>query len=213
VRTPERGSHSSGTMLAHRLAQPTRMTGLETGCSPRFRVNPCHPYSVLLPVGFTMPSLSPATRWALTPPFHPYPANSAAPKRAVQQAGRYPFCGTFPGVAPAGRYPAPCFRGARTFLTLPPFGIGKARLPGQLASGEIVEMDQECQKKAQRRFTSGNSPQNPTHRHHPESCRGRGVRHRDGRSRRSFSPPHRSRRTERQLVQNRPSRLRGSRSA
>ena len=26
------------------------------------------------------------------------------------------FCGTFPGVAPAGRYPAPCFRGARTFL-------------------------------------------------------------------------------------------------
>ena len=30
--------------------------------------------------------------------------------------GRYPFCGTFPGVAPAGHYPAPCFRGARTFL-------------------------------------------------------------------------------------------------
>jgi len=26
------------------------------------------------------------------------------------------FCGTVPGVAPAGRYPAPCFRGARTFL-------------------------------------------------------------------------------------------------
>src|SRR3546814_236712 len=31
-------------------------------------------------------------------------------------AGRFAFCGTFPGVAPAGRYPAPCFRGARTFL-------------------------------------------------------------------------------------------------
>ena len=30
--------------------------------------------------------------------------------------GRFAFCGTFPGVAPAGRYPAPCFRGARTFL-------------------------------------------------------------------------------------------------
>ena len=27
------------------------------------------------------------------------------------------FCGTFPRVAPAGRYPAPCFRGARTFLS------------------------------------------------------------------------------------------------
>jgi len=30
--------------------------------------------------------------------------------------GRFAFCGTFPGVAPAGRYPAPCFHGARTFL-------------------------------------------------------------------------------------------------
>jgi hypothetical protein len=29
---------------------------------------------------------------------------------------RCTFCGTFPGVAPAGRYPAPCLRGARTFL-------------------------------------------------------------------------------------------------
>ena len=31
-------------------------------------------------------------------------------------AGRSAFCGTFPGVAPAGRYPAPFFHGARTFL-------------------------------------------------------------------------------------------------
>ena len=29
---------------------------------------------------------------------------------------RFAFCGTFPGVAPAGCYPAPCLRGARTFL-------------------------------------------------------------------------------------------------
>ncbi len=29
------------------------------------------------------------------------------------------FCGTFPRVAPAGRYPAPCFHGARTFLPSP----------------------------------------------------------------------------------------------
>ena len=26
------------------------------------------------------------------------------------------FCGTFPGVAPGGRYPPPCPAGARTFL-------------------------------------------------------------------------------------------------
>ena len=34
-------------------------------------------------------------------------------------AGRSAFCGTVPGVAPAGRYPAPCSRGARTFLPRP----------------------------------------------------------------------------------------------
>ena len=34
---------------------------------------PCRPYSVLLPVGFALPRLLPAVRWALTPPFHPYP--------------------------------------------------------------------------------------------------------------------------------------------
>src|SRR5512132_3362790 len=31
----------------------------------------CRPYLVLLPVGFTVPSPSPATRCALTAPFHP----------------------------------------------------------------------------------------------------------------------------------------------
>ena len=31
-------------------------------------------------------------------------------------ARRFAFCGAFPGVAPAGPYPAPCLRGARTFL-------------------------------------------------------------------------------------------------
>ncbi len=38
----------------------------------------------------------------------------ASPERGPD--GRFAFCGTFPGVAPAGRYPAPCVRGARTFL-------------------------------------------------------------------------------------------------
>ena len=90
-------------------------------CAPR------RPYSVLLPVGFALPPLLPAARWALTPPFHPYPASASARRpcppmrspaasRAEPQAGRFIFCGTFPGVAPAGRYPAPFLRGARTFL-------------------------------------------------------------------------------------------------
>ena len=67
------------------------------------------PYLVLLPVGFTVPSPSPATRCALTAPFHPHP-------QAGGPGGQTALCGTFPGVAPAGHYPAPCFRGARTFL-------------------------------------------------------------------------------------------------
>ena len=31
-------------------------------------------------------------------------------------AGRFVFCGAFPGVTPAGRYPAPFLHGVRTFL-------------------------------------------------------------------------------------------------
>ena len=36
-----------------------------------------------------------------------------------QEDGRSVFCGAIPGVAPAGRYPAPYLRGARTFLQPP----------------------------------------------------------------------------------------------
>ena len=49
--------------------QPTRMTGLEN----RLERTPRHPYLVLLPVGFAVPSLLPGPRCALTAPFHPYP--------------------------------------------------------------------------------------------------------------------------------------------
>ena len=64
------------------------------------------PYSALLPVGLAMRGLLPAPRWALTPPFHPCPRGR----------GRSVLCGAFPGVAPAGRYPAPLPCGVRTFL-------------------------------------------------------------------------------------------------
>ena len=77
----------------------------ETG-SERPRGRPCRPYSVLLPAGLAMPPPLPEARCALTAPFHPYPFEN----------GRFDLCGAFPGVAPAGRYPAPCLHGARTFL-------------------------------------------------------------------------------------------------
>ncbi len=70
----------------------------------------CLPYSVLLPVGFAVPPMLPPARCALTAPFRPYHGP------IKYGAWRYNFCGTFPGVAPAGSYPAPFLAGARTFL-------------------------------------------------------------------------------------------------
>jgi len=46
---------------------------------------------------------------------------------------RFAFCGTVPGVAPAGRYPAPCFSKARTFLPAREAG----RPSGHLAGGGV----------------------------------------------------------------------------
>ncbi len=61
------GDHSSRAGIAPGLKQPTRTVSAEIclgDCSPR------RPYSVLLPVGFTMPSPLPGPRCALTAPFH-----------------------------------------------------------------------------------------------------------------------------------------------
>src|SRR5690606_37460373 len=65
-----------------------------------------HPYSVLLPVGFTLPLLLPVARWALTPPFHPYPAC-----RAVFSLWHFPWG------RPRRPLAGTVFPGARTFLT------------------------------------------------------------------------------------------------
>src|SRR5258708_22319091 len=99
--------HSSGAPGTERRARPSRATTRKpaAGCPA------CRPYWVLLPVGFAVPRPLLVARCALTAPFHPYLPGKPA-RRSV-------LCGTFPRVAPAGRYPAPCFRGARTFLTAP----------------------------------------------------------------------------------------------
>jgi hypothetical protein len=70
-----------------------------------------------------------------------------APRRA---RWRFPFCGTFPRVAPAGRYPAPCFRGARTFLPRP---CGRRRPSGRLARGNMARPG--CGRKARSSAGSG----------------------------------------------------------
>ena len=58
-----------------------------------------------LTVGFTMPCPLPITRCALTAPFHPY-----------RETRRFVFCCTGRRITPPGRYPAPSFQKARTFL-------------------------------------------------------------------------------------------------
>src|SRR3984885_4396528 len=46
----------------------------------------------------------------------PLPSCFTASRLAIR---RFAFCGAFPGVTPAGRYPAPYPYGARTFLRFP----------------------------------------------------------------------------------------------
>jgi hypothetical protein len=69
-------------------------------------------YLALLRLGVTVPPLLPAARWALTPPFHPYPSRPR-PLRAVSFLWPCPSpCGAqaLPGSLPCG---------ARTFLGRP----------------------------------------------------------------------------------------------
>ena len=59
-----RDGHSSGTLVAERLARPTRTAA--GNCH-------CRPYLVLLPVGLAVPPSLPKARCALTAPFQPCP--------------------------------------------------------------------------------------------------------------------------------------------
>jgi len=124
-----------GRPLPGRLTRPTRMAARKPARTRRF----CHPYLVLLPVGFALPPPLPAARCALTAPFHPCRPIAAQAARGLAVC----FCGTFPGVAPAGRYPAPCFHGARTFL---PRLMAKAAIR---PSGAAIETWVSAQVKCQ----------------------------------------------------------------
>ena len=123
VLSPRKGDdHSSGTSVTGRLLHPTR-----TATRKRVGVA-CRPYSGLLPVGFAVPRPLPARAVRSYRTLSPLPAFS--PKGSN---GRFAFCGTFPRVAPAGCYPAPCFHGARTFLPPAGFPIAGRRSSDRLA--------------------------------------------------------------------------------
>ena len=90
-----RDGHSSGTMFAHCLEQPTRTASLTTPCGVialRRTFPRCRPYSVLLPVWFAMPFPLPDPRCALTAPFHPYCAKAPREQwRAVRSLWHCPW--------------------------------------------------------------------------------------------------------------------------
>ena len=111
-------------------------------------LRPCdrgRPYSVLLPVGFTVPPPLPGVRCALAAPFRPCPRDAFRFLR-----GRFVFCGTVPGVALAGCWPAPHSRGARTFLcrfattaAVRPSGKRRDACAGAAASSSIRHLSGE----------------------------------------------------------------------
>jgi hypothetical protein len=67
------------------------------------------PYLTLHRMGFTMPTPSPGSRWALTPPFHPY-------RRAANDTTAVYFLWHFPSAFAAWALPSILLCGARTFL-------------------------------------------------------------------------------------------------
>ena len=103
--------HSSGTPVAERLARPTRAAARKPACGPKPDVPPLFG----LAPGGVCPATT-VTGSAVRSYRTLSPLPFCAPGMASCIEGRFAFCGTFPGVAPAGCYPAPCFRGARTFL-------------------------------------------------------------------------------------------------
>ena len=102
--------HSSRGPVARPLERPTRTAVRKPTCGLR------HVPSLF--------GLAPGGVYPATPvaggAVRSYRTLSPLPERV----GRFAFCGTFPGVASAGNYPAPCFRGARTFLSPPAAGSG-----------------------------------------------------------------------------------------
>ena len=98
--------HSSRAAVAGRLARPTRTTGPETGlpaaagASSLLGLAPGGVYRAVAVAGAAVRSYRTLS---------PSPAGRSP-------GGQTALCGTFPRVTPAGHYPAPCFRGARTFL-------------------------------------------------------------------------------------------------
>jgi len=94
-----RDGHSSRPAVAGRLKQPTRAT-----IRRRIQGFPC-----VAPIRF-------CSQWGLPCRSCCHARGALLPHHFTLTLRRFVFCGAFPRVTPAGSYPAPCLRGARTFL-------------------------------------------------------------------------------------------------
>ena len=95
-----------GPCVAAGLEQPTRTTAWKQARGGR---PPQSPLCGLAPGGVCHAACVSARAVRSYRTLSPLPPFLAKRRRSA-------LCGTFPGVAPAGRYPAPYFHGARTFL-------------------------------------------------------------------------------------------------
>src|SRR4051794_34328366 len=117
-------------MFAHCLEHPTRTASLTLPCGV-FALQ--RTARVAVPIRFCsrwgLPCrLRCRRRGALLP--HLFTLTAWAFLRVRGVPGRRSvLCGTFPRLAPAGRYPAPYVHGARTFLSDLPFGDGPSSRP------------------------------------------------------------------------------------
>jgi hypothetical protein len=107
-----RDGHSSGTPVARRLKQPTRTAGPDSDLRFCARAQTLVPSLFGLAPGGVYHAACVAVRAVRS-----YRTFSPLPQPTHYAPRRFVFCGTFPRLAPAGRYPAPTVHGARTFLS------------------------------------------------------------------------------------------------
>jgi len=129
-----RDDHSSATPVARRLQQPTRTAWsghrsrrlLAAGAESDRRAVPirsCSRWGLPCRLRYRRRGALLPHRFTLAGPCGPPPrAEKGRDRRSL-------LCGTFPGLAPAGCYPAPYVHGARTFLSGLPFGLGPSSRP------------------------------------------------------------------------------------
>jgi len=122
---PEGDDHSSSATVADGVERPTRKHGRAVLCASLLGLAPggvCRASGVTAEPGEPLPH-----RFTLT-------------RLRISFGGRSTLCGTFPGVTPAGRYPAPC--PAEPGLSSPrrSLGVGGQRPSGLLRPSTTINL-------------------------------------------------------------------------